>query len=364
LGKILREQASTRLITKRIDINLGYSCNADCPFCYYKISKKSRLEDKDLTTEQAKKLIRYIKKRGKQIIDFTGGEPTIRQDIFELVAYAKSLGLRELSIITNGIKLADHIFLKRIVDFGINDFLFSVHGHNAEIHDKLVGIKGAFDKLTQAIKNARQESGVRIRSNTVINGLNFNSASQTAELLYSLGVQHVNFILFNPIVEATCADEKVNVKYSEAAPYLKEVIDKFKDKFERITIRYLPFCFLPGYEQYITECPQIQYDQFEWDYFVRMRIRNGLLMSSLATLIGLLLLPNVWRILRLPLSVLMREAMMRGLSFKNKAKGKVCQECKFDWVCDALWKEYAKQNGFGELKAIQGRKTASPNQYF
>ena len=75
---------------------MGYSCNADCPFCYYKISAKSRQKDKDLTTEQAKKLLRYIRNRGKEVVDLTGGEPTIRGDIFELVSYAKDLGFKEI----------------------------------------------------------------------------------------------------------------------------------------------------------------------------------------------------------------------------------------------------------------------------
>ena len=350
-------------ITKRVDLNLGYSCNADCPFCYYKISAKSRRQDKDLTTEQAKKLLRYIRRRGKEEVDLTGGEPTIRKDIFELVSYAKSIGFKEVTIITNGIRLAKKEFAKQLISAGVDDFLFSLHGHSAEVHEKLTGVKGSFEKMNQAIKNVKEIGSVRIRSNTVVNGMNFSHVSEIAEILYSLGVEHVNFILFNPIVEATCVQEEVNVRYSEAAPYLKNVIDSYKDKFKRITIRYLPFCLLPGYEQYITECPQIQYDPFEWDYLVRMRIRNGLFLSFLATLIGLLLLPNVRRVLTLPLCVLLREAMMRGLSFKNKSKGKVCRLCKFDWICDALWNEYAQQNGFEELKTIRGQKMLSPNKY-
>jgi len=345
-------------ITKRVDLNLGYSCNANCLFCYYKISANSK-KDKDLTTEQAKQLIRYIKKKGKEVIDFTGGEPTIRRDIFDLVSYAKALGFEELSIITNGLRLADMEFLKNLVNSGIDDLLFSVHGHDAEVHDMLVGVEGAFERLVRAIKNAKKIDGLRVRTNTVVNGMNFKHVVDIAYLLYSLGVEHVNFILFNPIVEANCCDERINVRYSEAAPYLKKAIDRYRDKFQRITIRYLPFCFLPGYEEYITECPQIQYDPFEWDYFIRMRIRNGIVLSSLTTIIGLLLLPKK-RILSLSPYNLLREAIMRGLSFKNKTKHKVCKECKFDYICDGVWKEYARVKGLEELRACLGNKVEHP----
>lgn len=350
-------------ITKRVDLNLGYSCNADCPFCYYKMSAKNRRKDNDLTTEQAKRLLCYIRWRGKEAVDLTGGEPTIRSDIFELVEYARGLGFKEVTIITNGIRLVEKGFVERLIRSGVNDFLFSLHGHNAEIHEKLTGVTGSFDKINQAISTVKRIGSTRIRSNTVVNGMNFRHVKAIAEILHSSGVQHSNFILFNPIVEATCAQEEVNVRYSEAAPYLREVIDAYKEKFERITIRYLPFCFLLGYEQYITECPQIQYDPFEWDYFVRMRIRNGLLLSSMATLIGLLLLPNVGRVFTLPIHTLLREAIMRGLSFKNKIKGEVCKKCKFDWVCDALWKEYAQYNGFDELSPVHGNKIKRPDFY-
>ena len=54
---------------------------------------------------------------------------------------------------------------------------------------------------------------------------------------------------------------------------------------------------------------------------------------------------------------------MRGLSFKNKRKAKVCKKCKFDYICDALWGEYAKVNGFGELHAILGKKISDPTYF-
>ena len=70
-------------ITPRIDINTGHSCNMQCRFCYY-VKSNTRCLDEDLTTRQVKSMLRYARKKGKYIVDFTGGEPTIRPDIFEL----------------------------------------------------------------------------------------------------------------------------------------------------------------------------------------------------------------------------------------------------------------------------------------
>ncbi|MDD5015862.1 MAG: hypothetical protein PHW73_12340, partial [Atribacterota bacterium] len=225
------------------------------------------------------------------------------------------------------------------------------------------GISGAYDKVIQAIKNVIDVGGLTYRMNFVVNGINYANIPDIAELAFSLGVKRLNFLMFSPIVEADTKETDVNIKYSLAAPYLKEMLDIYKDKFLKINIRYLPFCFLEGYEQFITECPQIQYDPFEWDYFIRMRIRNGIFLITMAWIVGLLLLPSLKRILTLPISILLREAMMRGLTFKNKTKGKVCKKCKFDYICDGLWKQYVKVNGLDELKVCFGNKIYDPTYF-
>jgi MoaA/NifB/PqqE/SkfB family radical SAM enzyme len=298
-------------ITKRIDLVLGYFCNADCPFCFYKKSVRKRSHIADWTSEQAKKWIVYVRKRGIEKIDFMGGEPTIRQDIFELIQFAKNIGIKEVSLITNGITLANRQFVEKLKQAGLDDIMFSLHSHVATIHDRLMGFPGAFDKAIQGIRNVISVGGLTYRMNFVVNGMNYTNIPDIAELAFSLGVKRLNYLMFSPIVEADTTESEVNIKYSLAVPYLKQILDNYKDKFTKINIRYLPFCFLLGYEQFITECPQIQYDPFEWDYFVRMRIRNGWFLALGATFVGLLLLPNIKRVLTLPIHNLLREAIMR-----------------------------------------------------
>ena len=115
-------------LTTRIDINVGYSCNLKCRFCYYINDVSCRKKNKDLTTIECKKLIRDHFKKGMQVLEFTGGEPTIRNDLFELVRYAQEVGFTHISIITNGLRLADHSFANSLVTQGVNDFLLSLHG--------------------------------------------------------------------------------------------------------------------------------------------------------------------------------------------------------------------------------------------
>ena len=80
----------------------------------------------------------FLRRHGKDAVDFTGGEPTIRRDIFEIISYAKEIGFKKICLITNGQRLADKEFAKKIVDSGANDFLFSIHEHDEKTYDNLI----------------------------------------------------------------------------------------------------------------------------------------------------------------------------------------------------------------------------------
>jgi len=350
-------------LTNRVDINLGFSCNEKCRFCYYLKSVEARERDKDLSTEEAKKTLDYIYSRGIRILDFTGGEPTIRKDFVELVQYAKAKGFQNISLITNGIVLARKEYAERVIDAGVNDFLFSLHAPDPETHDNITRVKGSYSSMLKAINNIieiKKIKDISYRSNTVVCGLNYNKIDDSLKLLYSLGFQTINFIMFNPIVEANTSDMELNVEYSKAAPYLMKEIDEYKDKIKKLTVRYMPFCQMCGYEKYITNMPQIQYDEDEWDYLIRTKIREGALVSFSAMCFGILLLPKYKRIFEQSFNIVKHEGIKKFLEVKNKKKGPMCKECSYEYICDGLWNEYVKWRGFEELKAVPGEKIIDP----
>jgi MoaA/NifB/PqqE/SkfB family radical SAM enzyme len=314
---------------------------------------------RDLSTEQAKKWLLFFRKKGLEAIDLTGGEPTIRQDLAELIGYAREVGYKKICIITNGLRLADEVFLAKLIESGLNDILFSLHGPNREIHENLTQAVGSFDKLILAMRHAF-DRGIKMRSNTVVNGISYRYVEETTELLYGLGVRVANFILFNPIVEAQGSDSDMNVGYAQAAPYLAKVIDKYKDRMEKITLRYIPFCVMPGYEQYITNTPQIQYDPDEWDYYWRTYFRNGPILKAVALSLGFLLHPKALRLFRLDFNTAKHEAIKWALAFVNKTKARQCRRCAYYMICDGLWRGYAQKKGFSELIPFSGKKLSDP----
>ncbi len=87
-------------LTTRIDANLGYICNNNCLFCYFRKRKDLR---RDISTQEAKKLFSLIRRLGIDTLEITGGEATIREDFLELVLFAKKeLFFKKITVITNG----------------------------------------------------------------------------------------------------------------------------------------------------------------------------------------------------------------------------------------------------------------------
>jgi hypothetical protein len=190
----------------------------------------------------------------------------------------------------------------------------------------------------------------------VINALNYQFASQIADLFFNLGIRKINYIYFSPLDDALNTSADLWVKYSQTAPFIKEMIDIHKDKFETISIKVIPFCFLDGYQDYITDFLQNIYDPYEWDYYNRVRIRRDVFQRNLAVLIGFLFFIDIRRMLKIGLRKSLYEGIMHVQAFRECAKPSACKRCRFNPVCPGVWREYVKKFGTGELKAICGEK--------
>ena len=168
-------------ITKRFDLNMGKRCNERCMFCYY-LDEIESGNTRDRSTEQVKDILKMGRKWGKTRVDLTGGEPTIRKDLPEIVAYARDIGYETVCIITNGLVTAKKAKLQELQDAGLNDILVSLHAYDAETHDYLVKIKGAHAKVLKTLQNAN-EIGLNLRVNHVVTNLNYTDVSNLAGLV-------------------------------------------------------------------------------------------------------------------------------------------------------------------------------------
>jgi radical SAM protein with 4Fe4S-binding SPASM domain len=141
---VVRREVSYRISTPReAGIELTWRCNLRCRMCGV-IGKGRNREDTELTVAEYRALFIQMREIGIRLVTFTGGEPFIRKDLFDIVKEAKTQGLR-CNIFSNGTLIQGDI-LERIFDSGIDKLIFSVDGMNG-VHDSIRGIPGSFDKV-------------------------------------------------------------------------------------------------------------------------------------------------------------------------------------------------------------------------
>jgi MoaA/NifB/PqqE/SkfB family radical SAM enzyme len=350
-------------MTRRVKVHTGLKCNAKCRFCYYWDS----LDAENPPTEEIKAKLRYAKKHGIKDIDFSGGEPTVRPDFPELVSYAKELEFRYICVITNGIRLANKEYFKELISNGLNDVLFSLEGCNAEVHDYLTQVPGSFEKVNKAIQYAK-EFGIKLRTNTTVTSINYKYLPELAKYLAKLQSDAVNFILFNDWCSAHKIIQDMACRYSEAAPYLKESIDILDSSVRKVTVRYIPFCFMVGYEKYICNLLQKKYDSDEWDDAIKMRLLSQINIKKMSFRYLTFMLKEF---IRYPSAIVRGKFNLREYFHDREVKkmrkeynyGPGCKDCKYFYICDGLENSYAEAVGVGELKPIGGQKVKDALHY-
>ncbi len=169
----------------RMDLALTYRCNNECSHCYNARSRRHP----ELTTDEWKRILDTLWQTGIPHVVFTGGEPTLRADLPELIAYAENNG-QITGLNTNGRRLKDPVFVHSLVDAGLDHVQITLESHDAAIHDRMVASQGAWQETVQGIRNALQ-SKLFVMTNTTLLVHNSPYARETLEFLAELGVPTV-----------------------------------------------------------------------------------------------------------------------------------------------------------------------------
>ena len=154
-------------------------CNLKCIHCYSSNNKS------ELSTNEIFKIIEKLYETGVGLIDFGGGEPLLRDDIFDILSYSKDVGLY-ISITTNG-TLLNKENIKNLKKLNIDHVCISLDGFKQETHDYIRNKKGTYDKVINSIKYCKSE-GIDTQISTVIMKKNFNELKDLFNLLVNLNV--------------------------------------------------------------------------------------------------------------------------------------------------------------------------------
>ncbi len=170
--------------------DITYGCNLKCKHCYATAGKP--LPD-ELTTEEALDVIDKLDKFGITILAFSGGEPLVRKDIFELTNYASEKGMY-VAIATNGTLITEDM-AKRMKENGVSYVQISLDGMK-KTHEEFRGMSGVFDKTVEGIRNSVKE-GFFVNVSMTVTKFNYNDVDPVIDLCEKLGVSwfmHYNFI--------------------------------------------------------------------------------------------------------------------------------------------------------------------------
>ncbi len=145
-----------------------------------------RRVDRELTTEEWQQVLRTLWEVGVPHVCFTGGEPTQREDLVELVRYAEEQGL-VTGLLTDGRRLREQEILDGLLLAGLDHIQITLASHRPEVHDGIVGRAGAWEEADAGLRNA-MDSDVYVVVHIVVTPANADSIVETVAYLAGLGV--------------------------------------------------------------------------------------------------------------------------------------------------------------------------------
>ena len=181
------------------------NCNLRCMHCF---SNSGNQGSNELKINEIKKIIDDLAKRKIFYIDFTGGEPLLRPDIFEILNYTSGKKI-SFSLSTNGYLVNEEIveLLKRTNVFQVQ---ISIDGID-KVHDRFRGVNGSFQQALKAIRLLKDaEIGVTI--STTANKTNLNQISNIIDLAMNIGATAFKTTLFMPVGRGKSNQPSLNLE--------------------------------------------------------------------------------------------------------------------------------------------------------
>ena len=226
-------------------LKLGYACNNNCLFC--RVADK---RNENLTTKEVFKKLNEIRRDVNSII-LTGGEPTIRKDLIEIVRYAKNLGFKIIHIESNGRMFYYKNFVEKLIKNGVNSFGTALQSLKEETHNYLTSAKSFHQTLT-GIENLK-EFDVSVANNITITKLNYKELPDLTQFFVEKNINHIQLIFVQPTGNAKLNYKKIVPSFKEVEFFVHESLKVGREKNTKVTTEGIPLCFMYGYEDHMSE---------------------------------------------------------------------------------------------------------------
>ena len=192
------------------------ACNLRCVHC--RREWESAPPNELSTTEVKTRLIDAIADaRWHSILVFSGGEPLMRPDLFELIEYANQRGV--IPALATNATLIDDAIAKRLASLGVSRVSVSLDGASAETHDAFRGMPGSFDDAVRGIL-ALRKANVEVQINVTFTKANRDEASQMLDLVQRLDACALHAFLLVPVGCGVELPETIRLEASEVEQLL------------------------------------------------------------------------------------------------------------------------------------------------
>jgi radical SAM protein with 4Fe4S-binding SPASM domain len=333
------------------EVALTWRCNIQCQFCYASCKCIAESDEEsgmeELSTKNIKKVLDIIRHDAEvPSVSFTGGEPVIRDDLEELIAYAaRSLKMR-VNLITNGTLITKKT-AKALKKAGLSSAQVSIESPDPEVHDQIVGVKNAFQASVNGFL-ALKEAKISVHPHATLCRLNQYTLPQMAPFAQSLGVDRFSLNMIIPAGRGIADD--LAIKYSE----IEEMVLDIKSAAEAADVRFM----------WYSPTPICLFNP----------VSHQLGNKGCSACEGLLSVDPYGRVLpcsswKEPVGDLLQDGFQalwfgkRGQALRDKrAAHPGCRECEHFAVCHGACPLYFKVHGYGELEEALANLKVENNQ--
>ena len=282
-----------------LNLKITYRCTNQCSFCF-----SSYLKDEQISEEGLLSAIKRGREQGCNELVLSGGEPSVRPNVLcHTIEFAQNIGYSKFIIQSNGSGIATNQNLVKFLQnmSSSNDIVisFSVHGHNAEIHNKMSCSNGAFERLIKAMNIVKDQTECGIYTNTVISSLNILHLRDIAVMLNPFEPEIMQFAMMHLKEKSELSTGLVET--AAAVRALKDIVS-----VEVLRTEGIPYCLLYGLEQCVGES--------YWPNQLDLYNRDAEYMRD-----------------------------FRQLDYGMRWKRADCHACIMNEVCMGIWQEHASE---------------------
>ncbi|MCW4033969.1 MAG: radical SAM protein, partial [Candidatus Bathyarchaeota archaeon] len=203
-------QSTEKYVPLVVSWNVTLKCNLKCSHCY--INAKDTDFGNELSTDAAKMLIHQITEVSKPLLILSGGEPLLRDDIYEIIRYGADRGMR-MGMGSNGMLIDDKV-AKKLKDAGMWTVAISLDSSIPERHDEFRGVKGCWERAVNAIK-ALKAAGLEVQVNCTVTQQNYDEVDDIMALAEELGVDNFHLFFLVPTGRGTELEDITPEMYEE-----------------------------------------------------------------------------------------------------------------------------------------------------